>query len=222
MKQTFFYIELSHTIAFRLKGHRSTIHCTEASTEVAIPVVTLSSDEDKFPVVREFDATFTVMPGVRTRKQFINAPVKPEICSRPDLREKYGDMVHSSYFTVSKKLHCEVRRYKGRDYRRVYHHFGSDWISEFPAVCNEYIENILDCTSGAMWVSHPDKWKRLYNPGAIPGDATIVTGHGYELQDAIAHTMKFAEDFLIFENNGKKELWKRFDEKEPWRGIVKD
>ena len=185
-----FTLNLEYPIIFQRKGYRKTLFCIRAAQEVDIPVLTLDARRDKFPVIRKATGVFDVMPGVRTRHDF----------------------EHAGNHTERRKMTVAVRKHNGAEYHVAYHHRGADAVSEFPAAWSEYVMNVLECTAHAKYVSTPDSIRSMGDCNSIPSDATtIVTGTGYDLQDAIAHSKSFADRFIIYNVDGELQLWERFD-----------
>lgn len=210
---------------------------TRRTAEVTIPVTTMTRKEaeKKFRVLKKkIVKRCHVCPGIKSREEF-------GFTTRTD----------NSFATGVRKLpeeirdvEFEIRSYEGVWYRKVYCRMGNDRISDLPANPNEHVQNIIDCTHHAMWVSQggfgkgnsltfnsakeASKYKSKVKFGPydqvhlekVPGDAQFIANSGHDLGDAIAHTRSFTDNYIIIledEDDKRGELWEVI-ERGPWPG----
>ena len=224
------------TLEYALIYHTPTLGrtaSTRRTAEVTIPVTTMTRKEadKKFHVLKKkIVKRCHVCPGVKSREEF-------GFTSRTD----------NSFATGVRKLpeeirdvEFEIRSYEGVWYRKVYCRMGTDRISDLPANPNEHVQNIIDCTHHAMWVSqgafgkgraptfNTAKEASRFKFGPydtvqllkVPGDAQFISNSGHDLGDAIAHTRSFTDNYIIIledENDKRGELWEVI-EQGPWPG----
>lgn len=220
------------TLEYALTYHTPTIGrtaSTRRTAQVTIPVTTMTR--------KEADRKFRVL-----KKKVVK---RCHVCPGIKSREEFGFTTRNS--TGVRKLpeevrdvEFEIRSYEGVWYRKVYCRMGNDRISDLPAIPDEEIQNNIDCTKHAMWVSRgvfgkgractfktakeASKYKfgpydliELLN---VPGDAQFIANSGHDLGDAIAHTRSFTDKFIIIlesEDDKRGELWEVI-EQGPWPG----
>ena len=227
------------TLAYALTYYTPTIPAvvdTRREAEVSIPVTTITRKEaeKKFRVLKKtVTKRCRVVHGIKSRKEFL-------FTQKTD--HSYGGGIRKLPEEV-RDVEFEIRSYEGVWYRKVYCSLGSGPISDLPANPNEHIQNIIECTEHAMWVSHTNNYTKgkSYTYGTaseahrlapfgkyddislevIPGDAQFIANSGHDLGDAIAHTRSFTDKFIILledENDKRGELWEAIDNTEPWPG----
>lgn len=227
-------------LEYALTYHTPTLGRTASTfrtAEVTIPVTTMTRKEadKKFRVLKKkIVKRCHVCPGIKSREEF-GFTTRTENAFSTGLR-KLPEEVRDVEF--------EIRSYEGVWYRKVYCRMGNDRISDLPANPNEEIQNIIDCTHHAMWVSQgvfgkgrgltfntakdASKYKSRFKFGPydliqlekVPGDAQFIANSGHGLGDAIAHTRSFTDNFIIIledENDKRGELWEVI-EQGPWPG----
>ena len=220
------------TLEYALTYHTPTIGrtaSTRRTAQVTIPVTTMTRKEAvrKFRVLKKkVVKRCHVCPGIKSREEFgFTTRTATGVRKLP---EEVRD------------VEFEIRSYEGVWYRKVYCRMGNDRISDLPAVPDEEIQNIIDCTKHAMWVSRgvfgkgrgctfktakeASKYKfgpydliELLN---VPGDAQFIANSGHDLGDAIEHTRSFTDKFIIIlenEDDERGELWEVI-ERGPWPG----
>lgn len=220
------------TLEYALTYHTPTIGrtaSTRRTAQVTIPVTTMTRKEAgrKFRVLKKkVVKRCHVCPGIKSREEF-GFTTRNSTGVRK-LPEEVRD------------VEFEIRSYEGVWYRKVYCRMGNDRISDLPAVPDEEIQNNIDCTKHAMWVSRgvfgkgrgyafkTAKEARKYKFGPydliellkVPGDAQFIANSGHDLGDAIAHTRSFTDKFIIIlesEDDKRGELWEVI-EQGPWPG----
>ena len=228
------------TLEYALTYHTPTIGrtaSTRRTAKVTIPVTTMTRKEAdrKFRVLKKkVVKRCHVCPGIKSREEF-GFTTRTENAFSSGLR-KLPEEVRDVEF--------EIRSYEGVWYRKVFCRMGNDRISDLPAVPDEEIQNTIDCTDRAMWVSQgafgkgrsftfetakeASKYKSRHKFGPydavellkVPGDAQFIANSGNDLGDAIEHTRSFTDKFIIIlesENDKRGELWEVI-ERGPWPG----
>ena len=226
------------TLAFALTYYTPTIPAvvdTRREAEVSIPVTTMTRKEadKKFRVLKKkIVKRCHVCPGIKHRDEYAFT-TRTENALSAGLR-KLPEEVRFVEF--------DIRSYEGVWYRKVYCRMGNDRISDLPAIPDEEIQNTIDCTKHAMWVSHTNNYTKgksyTYETAneahrfapfgkyddvsleVIPGDAQFIANSGHDLGNAIAHTRSFTDKFIIIledEDDKRGELWEVI-ERGPWPG----
>jgi len=228
--------DFSVTLEYALTYHTPTLGrtaSTRRTAEVTIPVTTMTRKEAdrKFRVLKKkVVKRCHVCPGVKSREEF-GFTTRTENALSSGLR-KLPEEVRFVEF--------DIRSYEGVWYRKVYCRMGNDRISDLPAIPDEEIQNTIDCTKHAMWVSRgvfgkgrgytfktaKEASKYKFGPYdlvellKVPGDAQFIANSGHDLGDAIAHTRSFTDNFIIIledEDDKRGELWEVI-ERGPWPG----
>lgn len=206
---------------------------TRRTAEVTIPVTTMTRKEAdrKFRVLKKkIVKRCHVCPGIKHRDEYAFT-TRTENAFSSGLRKLPEEI---------RDVEFEIRSYEGVWYRKVYCRMGNDRISDLPAIPDEEIQNTIDCTKHAMWVSrgafgkgraptfNTAKEASRFKFGPydtvellkVPGDAQFIANSGHDLGDAIAHTRSFTDKFIIIlenEDDKRGELWEVI-ERGPWPG----
>ena len=223
-------------LEYALTYHTPTLGRTASTrrvAEVTIPVTTMTRKEadKKFHVLKKkIVKRCHVCPGIKHREEYAFT-TRTENALSSGLRKLPEEI---------RDVEFEIRSYEGVWYRKVYCRMGNDRISDRPAIPDEEIQNIIDCTHHAMWVSrgafgkgraptfNTAKEASRFKFGPydtvqllkVPGDAQFIANSGHDRGDAIAHTRSFTDKFIIIledEDDKRGELWEVI-ERGPWPG----